>query len=233
MTRIFENLKEAVNEVERDIHEMGITAHPHTMQNKNVENDDNYTTKEIRNYSFAILDLSKKDKELDAINLEWCQEEFRERVMDENEFCNPGEAWNLRADVWTEFLDKNGQFEYTYNQRINQDGQLNRVIEELKVNPDSRQCIIMIHNPRDKVFMKKKRIPCSLSYQFMVRDGKLDIIYNMRSSDFNTHFRNDIWLADELRRYVGKAIDVPSGLLYLNIASLHVYKGYGQTKHVF
>ncbi len=229
MTRIFENMKEAVNEIERDISEMGIIVHPHTMQNKVVKDDDNYSTMEVQNYSFSILDLSDKD-ELVGKDLKWCIEEFDERIQQEG-FVNPGKAWKLRKHIWTEFL-VNGEMDYTYNERMNTDNQILRVVEELKQNPDSRQCLIHVNFHSDCNVWQKNRIPCSLSYQLMVRRGKLDIIYNMRSSDFDTHFNNDIWLADELRNWIATEVGLPVGLFHMNIGSLHRYKNYTK-KHVF
>ncbi len=53
----------------------------------------------------------------------------------------------------------------------------------------------------------------------------------MRSSDFDTHFRNDIWLADELRNYIANFIGIEPGLFHMNVGSLHRYKDYTK-KHV-
>jgi len=228
MSRIFENTKEALNEIERDIMEMGIMVHPHTMQNKDVKDNDDYSTKEVQNYSFTILDADDAGAQVPSI--EWASAEFMERISAIE--INPGTAWELRADVWKEFLDKNGQFDYTYNQRLNDWDQINKVIKELKVNPDTRQAIVHVHRPSDINSMRKLRMPCSMYYQFMVRRGKLDVIYNMRSSDYDTHFRNDIYLAHSLRNYIANLVNIPVGLLHMNIGSLHRYKNY-TTKHVF
>ena len=226
MGRIYENIGEALNEIERDIMEMGILVHPYSMQNKIVKDDDNYKTLELQNYSFSILDLSHKP----IPQLEWCKAEFDERINKTSTFV--GEAWKLRPDIWKEFINDDNTFDYTYGERINCYDQLNKVIEELKINPDSRQCLIQIHQPKDVDSFRKKRIPCSLSYQFLIRRNQLDIIYNMRSSDFDTHFSNDIWLADELRNYIANKINIRAGMLHMNIGSLHRYKNY-TNKHVF
>jgi len=229
MTRIFETMKEAINEIERDIMEMGIQVHPHSMQNKMVSDDENFETLEVQNYSFAILKLTDKDEQVsDCLN--WCKAEFEERIAPFD--INPGDAWKLRPEVWKEFLTDLGTFDYTYNERIRK--QLTEVIKELKENPDSRRACIDIHKPYDTInFMRALvRIPCSMYYQFLIRRGKLDIIYNMRSSDFDTHFKNDIWLAGELRDYIARQIDIEPGMFFMNIGSLHRYKNY-TTKHVF
>lgn len=228
MGRIFENCKEAMDEIERDIVEMGIKVHPHSMQNKNVKDDDNFSTLELQNYSFTILD--GRDYNGIVPHHLWLASEFMER-MDQD--INPGEAYKLRKEIWEPFLVLN-KFDYTYSERIHAENQFDRVIEELKKNPDTRQAIIHIHEPKDvKSIGGKKRVPCSMYYQLMIRRGKLDIIYNMRSSDFGTHFQNDIALAMMLQRFIGKCIDVEAGLFSMNVGSLHIYKGYGEHKHVF
>lgn len=228
MTRIFGNMKEALNEIERDIMEMGILCHPHSFQNKDVKDNPDFDTIEVQDYGFAILDMGDKN---DCVpNLTWCMAEFMERVS--RDHINPGEAWEHRKEIWEEFLNKDGTFDYTYNERIQKYDQLWKVIKELKENKDTRQAIIHIHNTEDIDSMRKKRVPCSMYYQFMVRRGKLDVIYNMRSSDYDTHFAHDIWLADELRNFIADMIKVEPGLFMMNIGSLHRYKNYTK-KHVF
>ena len=228
MGRIFKNMKEAINEIERDIMEMGILVHPDTMQNKNVKGDPAYDTLEVQNYTFAILDTSDKSDCID--NQEWCKQEFLERINPET--CNPGKAWLLRKSTWEPFLNERGEFDYTYSERMNLFDQITRVINELKENPDTRQAIIHINIPSDCKVWRKNRIPCSMYYQLMIRRGKVDIIYNMRSSDFDTHFKNDIWLASELRNYISEEIDRQPGLFHMNVGSLHRYRNYTK-KHIF
>ena len=57
-----------------------------------------------------------------------------------------------------------------------------------------------------------------------MRNGKLDVIYDMRSTDFSTHFQNDIWLADELRKHIAEQVGVPVGKFFMKANSLHIYK---------
>ena len=98
-------------------------------------------------------------------------------------------------------------------------------IKELREHPETRQAIIQVHNRSiDQFEMGKKRIPCSMFYQFLKRDGKLDIIYIMRSSDFATHFQNDIWLAMELQKYIASETKIPVGKFIMFVSSLHIYR---------
>ena len=231
MSRIYDNLNIAVNEIERDLHEMGTLVRTMSMQNKLIEEDDDtYDTLELQNYSFTILNLKNIDKEIEPKVLKWCESEFKERISDN--FTNPGEAWKLREEVWKEFLTDE-KFCYTYNERINNFDQLNKIIDELTENPNTRQAVLDIHSASDNNKLRKSRIPCSLSYQFLIRNKKLNIIYNMRSSDFYTHFKNDIWLANKMLTYIAGILKIPVWSLHMNIGSLHIYKKYQSEKNVF
>jgi len=54
------------------------------------------------------------------------------------------------------------------------------VIDKLKQDPETRQAIINVwqENPPDT-----KDVPCTLSWQFLLRDDKLNLVATMRSSD--------------------------------------------------
>lgn len=234
--RIYLNCKEAITDIGRELKKCATTVHTQTMQNKLVATDSDYSTKEIEAFSFAILNREDKD-DMPGVTLDWLKEEFAERISPN--FTNPGEAWKLREEVWKEFLvdtvvegfDEKGEyaaetserFEYTYNERMQ--WQLKPVIDELRKNPETRQAIIEVHDRAiDTERMGKKRVPCSMFYQFMKRDGALDVIYVMRSTDFAEHFQNDIWLADELGRYIARQLGIPTGKFVMFASSLHIYK---------
>lgn len=222
--RIYQNCKEAINEIKRNIYEMGIKVHPHSMQNKIVKDNENFSTIEIQGEVFSIENTNDKN-DIVGKDLEWCQKEFGERI---NQTSNPGQAWKLRENVWEEFM-VDDKMDYTYSERMFY--QIQKIVNELKINPDTRQAIIEVHNNQLDIdsIGGKKRIPCSMFYQLMIRKNfdnipYLNIIYVMRSSDFYTHFKNDIWLACELKDYVAKQLSITPGNLTMFIGSLHIYK---------
>jgi len=223
--RIYATPYELMSEIMREVWEMGEIVHPASMQNKDVRDNDDYITKEILNYSYCLKSLTPENDEplfIFSNAKDWAARELLERVSGRP--LNPGHAWELRKEVWTEFLNKEGKFDYTYPERIHI--YLEPIINELKRNPDSRQCVLSIWDrQKDIRFLGgKRRIPCSVYYQFLLRNGKLHIIYNQRSADVVTHFGNDVWLAWMLKESVAFTIGVPGGDLFHNIASLHSYK---------
>lgn len=222
--RIFSTPYELMSESMRDIWEMGIVVKPKSMQNKVVEGNDDYLTKEILMYQYCLTSLDPEEPLYitDKRSKEWVEAEFEERVR---EFpMNPGDAWKIRQDVWEEFLVR-GQFEYTYNERLNYRNNLDTIINELKRNNDSRQAWLPVFSPDDLQGIGGGfRLPCTLGYQFVIREGLLHIIYNQRSADIFTHFGNDVALAWRLKNYVAEKVGVQSGYLYHNITSFHAYQ---------
>lgn len=246
--RIYQNPFEAFKEVERDLFEMGISVHPQTMQDKGVRNDPNYLTKEIRGYAFKIVDWTwhiehiKRalhhlfEEKTDDV-LTYILAEFRERVC--GKASNPGTAYLHRKNLWEEFLH-NGKFAYTYSERITP--QLQTILEELRTNPESRQAIINIHSNicpelnlisvRQNTVAKSQdlhlrggggRLPCSMYYQVMVREKKVDLIYCMRSCDFLVHFPVDVSLALLLQDWFADSLGLKTGTFTYFCGSLHAY----------
>lgn len=227
--RIFMDWKETYEEIKRDLAEMGIEVKPKTMQDKNIEGNPDYETKELQNYCYTLLNA--KSSEIEGVIQPWADEEFKERVNDpfdvfgEPDFINPGVAWKLREDIWNEYMH-DGKMAYTYNERIWRNDQLTKIIKRLKEDHDSRQLWLSIWDPNEDTdkLGGVSRVPCSLGYNFQYRDGKLNIHYVMRSCDFNTHFINDVYLGIKLLEYVAEKTGLEVGSFTHTIFSLHVYK---------
>lgn len=112
-------------------------------------------------------------------------------------------------------------------------GDLNDVIEQLHKDPLTRQAILPVFFPEDTGAVHGGRVPCSLTYQFLLRNGKLDISYVIRSCDYLRHFRDDIyltvrlllWVLDRLREKDPATWNgVVPGEYVMLIASLHLFK---------
>ncbi|MEK6884868.1 MAG: thymidylate synthase [Nanoarchaeota archaeon] len=191
------------------------------MQDKDIKDDPDYYTLELRGYSYAILDIKDKDYLLEAFNKDkkWAEEEFAERISKLR--LNPGEAWKLRSDIWNEFLHDD-KLAYTYSERIGD--QVDKLINEFKKNPSTRQAYLSIWNPDldiDKI--GKERVPCTLGYHFMIRNDKMECRYMIRSNDLFTHWANDVWLAITLQEYIASFVGVQVGRFEQYICSLHSY----------
>lgn len=240
--RIYENAYELMSEMGRNLWEMGLENKPNFYQNKDILGDDNFLTKELVCEQYCLLSM-EDDSPLfyftDETCKAWVKAELEERlrvgqydeVDVEDGALNPGDAWRIRKEVWDEFL-VDGMFDYTYPERLYYKGLpiVGSVINLLQDDPGTRKAIIPIYSLEDNFYINgERRIPCSMYYQLLLRtkpngDKFLTMIYNQRSSDFITHFGNDVWLAWKMGEYIADAVGVKMERLIHNIGSLHVYK---------
>jgi hypothetical protein len=131
-------------------------------------------------------------------------------------------------------------------------GDLQDVVDLLIRSPLTRQAYLPIWFPEDTGAAHRQRVPCTLGYHFMIRDGQLSCRYYMRSCDLVRHFADDVYLAARLMQWVTDQVrpsmtcpnswhntaparhkqDCPEcpnnlrpGILQMHIASLHAFAG--------
>ena len=221
--RVYKNFREALSEVRRDLGEMGIIVKTKSYQNKNIDGNSDYDTKELQNYIYQVTQPNASD--LNPTQ-PWADLEFAERLQPG---INPGDAWKERKEVWEEFFNFEGKFDYTYSERYHPSidlffdpevddvedffpqemDQISAVVDTLANDMNSRQAYLSVWNPKD-VFSAggNERIPCSLGYLFQIRRSQLNVTYLQRSSDFVTHFVNDVYLTHLLQKHIVKELNL-------------------------
>jgi len=110
-------------------------------------------------------------------------------------------------------------------------GDLDDLISMMVADPLTRQAYLPVWFPEDLGAPITERKPCTLGYQFIMRDNKLHIAYFIRSCDFIRHFRNDIyltarlqhWVLDELRAKDKLWEGIVPGSFTMYITSLHIF----------
>ena len=109
-------------------------------------------------------------------------------------------------------------------------GDLNDVVNQLSKSPNTRQAYLPLWFPEDTGAVHGERVPCTLGYHFIIRDGVLDISYFMRSTDLLRHFQDDVYLAVRLAQWVVDQLrdDHPHrplrvGKLIFHTANLHIF----------
>jgi thymidylate synthase len=221
VTRIFNDGGEMFREVERTLWEMGVVVKGDTVQDKTVKDNPEFYFKELLGWSFVITDIETLQT-LPKLNKNWADSEFIERVS--HRFINPGEAWKLRADLWEQYLH-DGKFSYTYAERLAY--QLYVIEDELKKHPNTRQAVMVMFDRLEDLpnLGGKARVPCSMFYQFLIREGKMDCIYVMRSCNLYMHFCDDVYLAGRLLKYMAEKSGVVPNHLHIYISSLHAFQG--------
>jgi thymidylate synthase len=113
-------------------------------------------------------------------------------------------------------------------------GDLADLVEVLGKDPLTRQAYLPVWFPEDLgAAVEGKRVPCTLGYHFIMRNGLFHCIYPMRSCDFIRHFRDDVYLTVRLQLWVLSMLrfrfpeawaKVNVGTFTMHITSLHLFE---------
>lgn len=123
------------------------------------------------------------------------------------------------------FSNDNYHFDGAYGPRVVD--QIRYIVDSLAQDINTRQAVLTIWraNPR-----ASKDIPCTVSIQWLIRDGYICCIDNMRSSDIWLGVPYDIFNFTMLTGYIMLLLkergiyDLKLGNLYLNAGSQHLYE---------
>ncbi|PYS90462.1 MAG: hypothetical protein DMF62_04685 [Acidobacteria bacterium] len=201
------------------------------------------------NYEVHIPPSSRELAVATQANIPWAEDHFQERISGIPHNPAPSEAW------WPYAVQNNSAhkteevYSHTYPERywpkhagkwyykeiemygfphrgirFNY-GDLNDVISLLVRDPLTRQAYMPVFFPEDTGAVHGERIPCSLGYHFMIRQGKLYCTYTMRSCDFLRHWADDMYMTGRLMQFVAGHADVGVGSMICHISSLHIFEG--------
>ena len=137
--------------------------------------------------------------------------------------------------IWKQVADKDGFINSNYGWCIFSEengAQFGNVVSELHKNPESRRAIMIYTRPNmwsDYNKNGRSDFMCTNTVQYILRNGSIDAIVNMRSNDAWAGYRNDFawqkWVLDAVVNEVGvrRAEPIKPGKIYWNVGSLHVY----------
>lgn len=99
--------------------------------------------------------------------------------------------------------------------------QLHQVYVELRNRPTSRRAVLSIWHA-DDLFHDGDR-PCTLTLQFLVRGGTLELVVNMRSQDAWLGVPYDVFMFSQLQLSLARQLGVDVGHYTHHVGSLHLY----------
>jgi thymidylate synthase len=95
------------------------------------------------------------------------------------------------------------------------------VLDCLTNDPDSRQALATLWSPNPRT---SKDIPCTIMFQFMIRDKKLHMTAKMRSSDIWLGLPYDFFNFSQLGNEVAGEMGLERGTLTMELTSSHIYE---------
>lgn len=127
-----------------------------------------------------------------------------------------------------------GAYGYRLATNLPDDNELDFAIDLLATKPNSRQAVCSLWRPDDLIHAAAGNvndIPCTIAWQFVLRDDGLHMVNFMRSSDAWLGLPYDTWVNTMILRYLASELHVQPAT-YTHIAgSLHVYEKHWEAAH--
>ncbi len=95
------------------------------------------------------------------------------------------------------------------------------IVRALQKDPMTRQAVMTLWKTNPE---PSKDIPCTVSIQFIQRNGFLNVIVNMRSSDVWLGIPYDVFVFSQMGNWVAEQLGYIRGDLILQLGSSHMYE---------
>ncbi len=166
---------------------------------------------------FPILTIRKTYMKSSIDEILWIWQQKSNRIAD------------LHSHVWDEWADENGTIGKAYGYQLGikhqyKEGmfdQVDRVLYDLKHNPQSRRILTNIYNFED--LHEMQLYPCAYSMTFNVSGRTLNGILNQRSQDMLTANNWNVVQYAALMYMIAQVSDLEVGELVHVIADAHIY----------
>ena len=129
------------------------------------------------------------------------------------------------AKAITKFSNDGHTFDGAYGPMVVE--QMRYVVDSLLKDRDSRQAVMTVWrpNPRDS-----KDIPCTVALQFIIRNGAINCIATMRSSDAWLGWVYDVFNFSMIAYYIRERIAEATGTEVLDLGKLQLTAG---SQHIY
>lgn len=133
------------------------------------------------------------------------------------------------APQYERFADDHGEAHGAYGFRIRKQygDLLGTVARLLKKTNHTRQAVIPIYQALDvlKAFDGDcPDIPCTISWQFILREQRLHMIVNMRSNDIWLGFPYDVFAFTTIQKMLAGSLGCEAGSYHHKVGSMHLYE---------
>jgi thymidylate synthase len=136
-------------------------------------------------------------------------------------------AWLQQyTKIWNDFAIE-GEISTAYGYRWRKAfgvDQIFNIITRLKIDPSSRQQLLLSWDPRVDNVIPAANIPCPFVYVFNIIDNKLNCHLTLRSNDVWLGLPYDLYTATLLVNALANSLDVEAGNIFYSIAHMHLYE---------
>lgn len=130
-----------------------------------------------------------------------------------------------KAPIWGHMMDEDGNVRSNYGWQWERNNQLDKVIDMLRDNPNTRQAAISIYDGKE-IDTYSRDTPCTYAVQFTVRANLLYMSVYMRSNDLWYGFCNDQYCFSNLFNLVAEQTGYETGYYYHHVHNMHIYNDF-------
>ena len=181
-------------------------------------------TKAMFNQGFLIEKpwLRIIDNEKRNWKFEYAQAEWEWYLTSDRKVSRLGEIYGKVPSIWERMADQYGNVNSNYGYQWEREYQLDKIVAQLKDNPETRQAAISIYDGKE-IKNYKKDTPCTYAVQFTVVNNILNMCVVMRSNDLWFGFCNDQFCFSKLQELVSERTGYKMGTYYHFAHNLHLY----------
>ncbi len=181
-------------------------------------------TRAMFNQGFTIENPTERiiHNEARNFNVEYAEAEWQWYLSGDRSTAKLGEIYGKIPKIWQDMSDSNGNVNSNYGYQWERAYQLDKVVAQLKDNPETRQAAISIYDGKE-INKYRHDTPCTYAVQFTVLDNKLNMCVVMRSNDLWFGFCNDQYQFSKLQEMVSKRTNYDVGTYYHFAHNLHLY----------
>lgn len=179
-------------------------------------------TKELTNVIFTVKNVSNNVINVRNVSYKYAIAELIWYFSGDNSVEFISQFANLWKHISDDGVTNNSAYGYILKEKFGFD-QIEKIIELLKKDPESRRAVININSANEYVIETKDE-PCTISLQFMIRCGKLNCTSVMRSNDLYFGLPYDAIFFTELQKYIAYRLGIEAGRWTHFVGSMHIYK---------
>ena len=154
---------------------------------------------------------------------DYASAEFQWYLSGDQNIKKLGELYGKVPAIWKRMANKLGQVNSNYGYQWERYQQLDKVIEMLRRDPNTRQAAISIYDGKE-IVRYHSDTPCTYAIQFTVVNNRLNMCVTMRSNDLWYGFCNDQYCFARLQQLVSEETDYELGSYYHFAHNLHLYE---------
>jgi thymidylate synthase len=181
-------------------------------------------TKALFNVGFQIDDPKNRviTHEFRNWKVDYAFAEWEWYLSGDNSINKLGEIYGKVPKIWERIADEDGKVNSNYGWQWERSFQLDKVVQQLKDNPNTRKAAISIYDGKE-IKDYRKDTPCTYAVQFTILNNRLNMCVTMRSNDLWYGFCNDQYCFSQLQQLIAERLDIEMGIYYHFAHNLHLY----------